>query len=443
MSQTNVDMRRAEDFKASQGVRMNRDLWLKKHDFLDPFHLDAVQAEHDEILKSDEEVFVQVPYYASIVGAPEEPSYHFIFGQTGGGKTAICEAIKLKYDGLLGNDDEPKVLSVIYNSFDQASSILHSDDHSKQALFVSHIEEIVSLILFRLFEIWSDNKKSARLKDIRHRDIKKRIRWYLQKYLRLFPWQFERLRKKAHLRSILPLSDYLIRVLLGAVKSILPPAKPLADELGTFPSQTLEDYVKLNTSAFDLLSELVQLCRQIGFDGVYVLVDDLDNGYPEFEKSKKGFDRIAPLLYDHRLYSSIDRFVLKLFIPQHMKRSVVEAIDTGRMLTVDLDWTEELIRQVYEQRLRSCRTQTNSNENLEPSLANICALDLRANIDKFLLQYGIEKNTPRALIELGFRLLDEHFAVGERYEDELISKATWDCALEKVGKVFRGEEVAS
>ena len=60
-----------------------------------------------------------------------------------------------------------------------------------------------------------------------------------------------------------------------------------------------------------------------------------------------------------------------------------------------------------------------------------------------MLKYYLDKETPRALIELGFHLLDELFAVGERYEDELISKATWDCALEKVGKVFRGEEVAS
>lgn len=58
-----------------------------------------------------------------------------------------------------------------------------------------------------------------------------------------------------------------------------------------------------------------------------------------------------------------------------------------------------------------------------------------------MLKYYLDKETPRALIELGFHLLDELFVVVERYTDDLISKDTWERGLAKVGKSSFGEEV--
>ena len=53
-----------------------------------------------------------------------------------------------------------------------------------------------------------------------------------------------------------------------------------------------------------------------------------------------------------------------------------------------------------------------------------------------MLQCKVETKIPRLLIELGFRLLDEYFAVCDRYTDDLISRDTWERALAKVGKSF-------
>ena len=93
--------------------------WLGYHGFTtNPFQSNAISAESDDVLKKHQDtVFVRIPYYESIKGEPNNPGYSVIFAEIGGGKTATCQAIKKHYDDLLGKENQPQVLTVIYDSF--------------------------------------------------------------------------------------------------------------------------------------------------------------------------------------------------------------------------------------------------------------------------------------------------------------------------------------
>lgn len=418
-------------------LMMNREQWLRAHDFdVDPFPAKATKAENDDILKN-ENVFVQVPYYEEIKGTPKSPGYCVIFGECGAGKTAVLKQIKSYYDDLLAKEDQPQVLVIVYNSFQDLPVGDQSKHEDRQILFRAHIEKIIVAILLGLFTIWEDEKRSARIKRINSREVKKQVQWFLVKFLALLPWQFKALKSK--LRSYLPLLQYLIRVLLGALSSLLPPARPLADALGTLPTEG-SDKREHKYPILDLLKDLIKLCKQVGFQAVYILIDDLDSDYPENEKDEKGFQRIAPLLLNHELHS-IDGLILKIFVPQSMEPFYRRSIPkTGRLLDVKMDWTRELLRDVYRRRLRICRKQVSvvdvPDEKAE-SLADLCEpLELSKQIDELMLQYAQRRGAPRAFIELGFQLLSEHFFSGERYYDELISQETWARAILRTEEVL-------
>lgn len=149
-------------------------------------------------------------------------------------------------------------------------------------------------------------------------------------------------------------------------------------------------------------------------------------------------DYLAPLLLNHELYS-IDGLILKIFIPQSMelfyRRNVPR---TGKLLDVRMDWTRELLEVVYRRRLRICRKLSAADgiDEKAGSLADLCAPELKGQIDELMVQYACRRGAPRAFIELGFLLLSEHFFSGERYYDELISQETWARAILRTEEVL-------
>jgi len=414
------------------------DTWLASHGFVpNPFPSNATRAETDKVLQNDETAFVRVPNYGSIRGTLDDPGAHFIFAESGGGKTTVREEIKRYYDGLLGMKNNPQVLSVIYKNFeDLPTGDLNEDDY-QQILYRAHVERIIAAILLRLFDVWGDKRQSACIRGIKHKRIKKQLQWYLTKFLNLFPWQFKKLQKSARMRSYLPLLHYLIRVLLGALSSLVPATGPLATALGDIP--TYKNYSKLEGKfiAVELLSELISLCKEIGYSGVYVLIDNLELGYSEEKKYEKGFYRIAPLFWNLDIYD-ISGMIIKIFIPQGMEPFYKQKVRQTRILPVKMEWTRDLIRDVYKRRLRSCWKV--GEDAAEPSLEVLCDLSLRDKIDQFMIEYGCSKKTPQALIEIGVRLLDEHFYTTERFSDELISLEAWERATYKA-MGSKGEEV--
>ncbi|HID62741.1 MAG TPA: HEAT repeat domain-containing protein [Anaerolineae bacterium] len=200
------------------------------------------------------------------------------------------------------------------------------------------------------------------------------------------------------------------------------------------------------------ISRLLENARKEGYTAVHVLVDNVD-GYAETQANLK----IAELLIRHLVgnFDLLDtaNLYFKFFLPASLKKPLLKygGFATGRIRTVDMEWTGDLFRQVLQARLKAASPPRSPVDSLmaftgghQPmnlgdllerargSPASPLGWPAMVNLDSLLVEQA--QGSPRRLITL-VNVLFQHRAQiwhqsGKSPEELYITVADWATLLE-------------
>ena len=195
-------------------------------------------------------------------------------------------------------------------------------------------------------------------------------------------------------------------------------------------------------SARGLLLDAFALCRARGFDAVCILVDvDSESDY-----SKSDFQRVLPLATASSLFD-VDGLIFKFLLPLECKSKHGAALSRGNKYPLyEVKWDRERLRRALEDRLVACQMQSEKESLYDPRLdhksfgvsllAQLCTQELYGTIKEEFVEFGLDMGCPRAMWQLGYYLLEEHFNLSPNYRrrsrDELIERHALDCAYSRL-----------
>lgn len=420
-----------------------RQEWLSANGFAkDPFLPEARRAEGDCLLRltnddnslssANETAFEAFPYYEEVVGTLESPGPRFIFALRGGGKTALCQKIFYQYTAdFLSVGQKWAVLPVIYNDFNR---VLENAQHQPANVRPRyHVEQIIRLIVRKLFElsIHPELPPEHQFKNIQNEYVKKLFVWYIETFGDFHSWELNRILGNIRGMDYFFDKEKLLKLgkqtlALGA-SFVGTPAERVVSFFNDLVS--VEKFDKIDhqqISFYDLLNGLVLVCKHLNIDQILVLVDDVDE--PQYYGEKEDYDPAFHLM--HSLIAGpkllgMPGLVLKFFLPIEMKATCLRVVRLDKFAERTITWQADDLRKVLSTRLQICLKDEFTHQN---SLANICASDLKFDIDDLMVKFAAEYKNPRALIFLGNELLAEHLRVDDRSSDILIPRLTWEIA---------------
>jgi hypothetical protein len=195
----------------------------------------------------------------------------------------------------------------------------------------------------------------------------------------------------------------------------------------------------------EVLQDAVLLCSAYGFDAVCVLID-IDSPMDDGGDGDSAFRRILPLAMATHLFD-IDGLIFKFLIPSEYKPKYGSELARGnRYPLYEVEWNERRLRRVLEERLIVCQMQSAKESISDPRidrtasgvslLSQLCAPELRGAIEDEVVKFGLEFGCPRAMWQLGYYLVEEHFNLssirGRRRRDELIERQALDGAYRRL-----------
>jgi hypothetical protein len=199
-------------------------------------------------------------------------------------------------------------------------------------------------------------------------------------------------------------------------------------------------------SSFDLICGIVNICKQLGFEAVYVLVDSLDESPPlptlssqqsslEFIDSfRSAYDLVSPLARNPRILGT-PNLVFKFFLPCEVREQILRTCRVDRFGARTITWQRGDLARLLQLRLLVCNAPGTERSRID-TLAPICTPDLRNDIDRLLVEFASDKQSPRALLYAGNELLAEHFRSRLRTPDEGITRQVWKIARERAEEVL-------
>jgi hypothetical protein len=417
--------------------------WLYENGLVrDPFEAEARRAETDELLSSTGDVFIEFPYHHEITGSIRDPGPRFIFANRGCGKTALRLSIERKLNENLVKSTEPPILVVPYCQFDTV--LANVDNEPSKVTPRDHVEQIIQLILERLFEILSSDSTalSTMLKQkLKDPSTRKLFLWYLAVFGALYPWELDRLTARVDgLRSILDGETVLefTKSIANLAGETLTPAsfqKLIGKTVELIKLPERRDLDKSRVTIKKQLEDILAVCRQFGFTGIYILVDNVDE--PQYYGENKDFHPAFQLI--HTLASAsgilgIPGIVFKFFLPKEMRPQCRNSLRLDIYGDREIVWDKESLEKLLNQRLNACWKKDERREKY--SLADLCNDELKLHIDERIVAFATEYKSPRALIYLGNELLAEHFCNGFRKTDDKISIETWERARQRAEEVL-------
>jgi len=394
--------------------------WLARKGFLDnPFDEKALAAETDEYLP---DCFVEFPYFEEVLGSPRSPGPRFIFTERGGGKTALRFQMERELDKSL-EGDEGRVLAVAYDKFDVLCERV-GWDMCKITLRM-HIEQIVGLVVSRLFELGVRDKPKVQLTVLGDND-KRLLRWYIDNFSTcLHPWQLRKLLSKlegifyfVNIGNILEGTQKVTKDMAKAIPGAQPVVETLLDIVNWKPHQVEPK----NVPGRDLLEGLIEICKGLNIDAVYVLVDNVDQA----QYAGEAYDFVPAFQLIRSLGAARDillipGLVVKFFLPTEILGWAETSFRFDVLRKRCIEWDKEALGRVLRRRLATFSGGTYK------SLRPLCEVELQPCIDDLMLNNA---NTPRDLFRLGNELFAQHFKF--RSDKPELTMDDWWEALNKV-----------
>jgi len=346
--------------------------------------------------------FVPPPYFTSVRGEPRNPKSNVVLAPRGGGKTA--QKVMIEESAL--QEQSELAFCISYDSFRTVSRAKITT-----ANIDWHLEQVVQRLLSGVLTL-IEGGHGANLTKSDKRVLAFAFRRHLGT---LSAADAERIFSSVKsvpdkVKSFLSEHGRNIAKLVGALPTIWG-LEPLELELA---QKELRD-----EPAIYLVEKLVGIIKSFGYDSVYILVDRVDE-IPEFANNAElCFRFIEPLLSDLSLLE-LDGLAFKFFlwdqIEDHLDRSGFRA---DRVTKFHLNWTLANLEEMLSRRLSAYSNGkiTSLNQLLADSVS----------IDVHRLACMISGGSPRDVIRVVSRIIDEHIKLGD--DSGLIEKRSIDAAI--------------
>ncbi len=335
--------------------------------------------------------FVPPPYFTSVKGDPRNPKSNVIFAPRGGGKTAQ----KVMLEEYAETQNTSRFLCITYDSFRHISrskiTSLNTDWHLSQV-----IQRLLSATLALI--------QTSPLHDLGKSD-KILLNFCFKKYLGSLN-EAEAIEILKSIKSDVEKVREFIQAQAGNITKIVSAIPtiwglpPLDLELST---KELKDEPPLY-----IIERLITIIQSYGYDSVYVLVDRVDE-ISEFANDAISCGKfIAPLLTELNLLE-LEGLSFKFFLWDQIEDHVVEAgLRTDRVLVHRLNWSADNLSEMLSRRIAAY-----SNSQVS-SLNDLISEDSDIDLHKLICCLG--NGSPRDVIRLVGRIIDEHTKISDTHE---------------------------
>jgi len=162
-------------------------------------------------------------------------------------------------------------------------------------------------------------------------------------------------------------------------------------------------------SACSSLRNTIAACRSAGLDGVCILIDNIDVQYDQGLQT--AFSRIQQLAARYDVLS-IENAVFKFMLPMKLLSLARQRLPFNRFPFYMIRWDGGKLRTVLRQRLVTCSEEPSQDLQSDP-LSQLCDKTLSDTIGDSLTNFGSYTGHPRAMLQLGYYLLEEYFSQSE------------------------------
>lgn len=178
------------------------------------------------------------------------------------------------------------------------------------------------------------------------------------------------------------------------------------------------------------LAMLVALAQAVGFVGVYILVDGIDE-LSETRNNPALMARMLAALLDAPGVLEVPGLAFKFFLPSQLWATLVSE-QIGRLdifRAILLDWSVEDLCVMLSTRIRMCSQLSSTSQGSTHCFSDLCATDF--DVDRLLA--AAAQGSPRALLQLCAEIVERHLR-RTTDPDEPIAATTVHAALLATGR---------
>ena len=283
-----------------------------------------------------EQYFIPPPYFDSVWGNPKKPRSTFIFAPRGGGKSAQRRMIESK------SNEYGKVLVLTYSRFEFRDKKL-DDINTKD-----HINQILTIGIVGLLTHLNSNKNLINKLDETEKKILKTL---IQENLGNIQ-EFELKSAIDSLKSFSEKAKEFWNKYIGAINTLANALLQQFNLQGVSLVKFEDDGEKLTRSFKYRLEIFRDLCLELGFESIYVLLDKVDENELTGNKAEDSFKMIQSLIRDLELLE-MDKFGFKFFLWDQLQPHFREYSRPDRIEQFTLEWSNEELERMLSMRLKA------------------------------------------------------------------------------------------
>lgn len=340
----------------------------------DPFY--STNAEHEEFLN---EYFINPPYFSSLIGSLDKPKSSIVVAPRGFGKTAQRRRFE-----KIADDYEDEIICIVYDSFP-----IEGITNLKNINLDKHLEKIIKSLLITLLSKVHETHKFE-LDAYERRMLLSLIETYMSD---ITPMELKK--TIDNIKGMKgKLNDLWITASkpIGIIINILLKAKDLGSVDLDMKHQKPSDIMPKEYFQF-----LQDMFSKIGFKGIYILIDKIDENHLTGNDSLASYNLIKPLIKDINLLEG-NKIVFKFFLWDKISEHWTDDIRLDRIQHFKLEWEQNQIKEMINTRLK---VLSDSKFDTLEEILNCNADDIE---DIFLFA----QNSPRDSINILNYIFDIH-----------------------------------